>query len=185
MINTKRKRCKWVNLDNERYVLYHDNEWGRRTYDDRELYELLILESFQAGLSWECILNKRNDFRKAFDNFNVNQVVKYDEKKIEELMKNEKIVRHRKKIEAAISNSKVFKEIQKEYGSFSEYIWHFTKHKVIIEENKTTSPLSDEVSKDLKKRGMKFVGSTIVYSYLQAIGVINSHEKDSFCYFYK
>jgi 3-methyladenine DNA glycosylase Tag len=105
--------------------------------------------------------------------------------KIEELMKNEKIVRHRKKIEAAISNSKIFKEIQKEYGSFSEYIWHFTNHKVIIEENKTTSPLSDEVSKDLKKRGMKFVGSTIVYSYLQAIGVINSHEKDCFCYFYK
>ena len=131
------------------------------------------------------LFGKRKDFRKAFDNFNVNQVVKYDEKKIEELMKNEKIVRHRKKIEAAISNSKVFKEIQKEYGSFSEYIWHFTKHKVIIEENKTTSPLSDEVSKDLKKRGMKFVGSTIVYSYLQAIGVINSHEKDCFCYFYK
>ena len=179
------KRCRWCNLKNEKYVIYHDQEWGVLCLDDHYLFEMLILESFQAGLSWECILNKRNDFRKAFDNFNVNQVVKYDEKKIEELMKNEKIVRHRKKIEAAISNSKVFKEIQKEYGSFSEYIWHFTKHKVIIEENKTTSPLSDEVSKDLKKRGMKFVGSTIVYSYLQAIGVINSHEKDCFCYFYK
>jgi len=184
MINTKKKRCKWVNLKNEKYVLYHDNEWGKRNHDDKELYELLILESFQAGLSWECILNKRLDFRRAFNNFNINEVIKYDENKIEELMKNDKIVRNRRKIEAAISNSKIFKSIQKEYGSFSDYIWHFTDNKVIVEAGKTTSELSDEVSKDLKKRGMKFVGSTIIYSYLQAIGVINSHEKDCFCYFY-
>ena len=172
-------RCKWVNLKNELYVKYHDEEWGKVNNDDNYLFELLLLESFQAGLSWECILNKRENFRKAFDNFEYKRIAKYDGKKIEELMQNKNIVRNRLKIKSAIKNAKIFMDIQKEYGSFSKYIWHFSDNKVIKNEDdkfKTTSYLSDTISKDLKKRGMNFVGSTIIYSYLQAIGVINDHE---------
>ena len=182
MKNTE--RCSWVNLQNEKYVAYHDLEWGNPIYDDKALYELLILESFQAGLSWECILNKRENFREAFDHFDIEKVILYDEKKIQELMHNQGIVRHLLKIKAAIRNSVIFKTIQKEFGFFSKYIWSFTDGKVIKEEFtlRTTSPLSDMISKDLKKRGMTFVGSTIVYSYLQAIGVINGHSQT--CSFY-
>ena len=174
------KRCNWVNLKNDVYVRYHDEEWGRSLHDDHKLYELLILESFQAGLSWECVLNKREDFRIAFDNFDIDKIIVYDDKKKEELMANSKIIRNRLKINAAISNSVIFKDIQKEFGSFDTYIWSFSDNKVIMEEYtiRTTSPLSDAISKDLIKRGMKFVGSTIIYSYLQAIGVINGHAKD-------
>ena len=177
-------RCSWVNLDNERYVKYHDEEWGRPLYDDKKLYELLILESFQAGLSWECVLNKRENFRAAFDEFDIDKIIQYDDNKKQELLKNPGIIRNRLKIKAAVNNSVVFKEIQAEYGSFSNYIWSFTDQKVVFEEFKerTTSPLSDAVSKDLKKRGMTFVGSTIIYSYLQAIGVINGHSRDCACY---
>ena len=178
-------RCKWVNLNNNLYVLYHDNEWGRPTRDDNLLFELLILEGFQAGLSWECVLNKRNFFKEAFSNFNPKEIAKYDENKINELMNNKNIVRNRRKIEATIINAKVFLEIQKEYKTFANYIWSFTDNKIIknMDDNfKTTSPLSDKISKDLKKRGMKFVGTTIIYSYLQAIGVINDHELNCFCY---
>ena len=178
-------RCKWVNLNNNLYVLYHDNEWGRPTRDDNLLFELLILEGFQAGLSWECILNKRNFFKKAFSNFSPKEIAEYDENKINELMNNKNIVRNRRKIEATIINAKVFLEIQKEHKTFANYIWSFTDNKVIknMDDNfKTTSPLSDKISKDLKKRGMKFVGTTIIYSYLQAIGVINDHELNCFCY---
>ena len=172
-------RCKWVNEKNEIYVKYHDEEWGVASFDDKYLFEMLLLESFQAGLSWECILNKRENFRGAFDNFDYTKISNYDENKIEELKNNAGIVRNKRKIIATINNAKIFMQIQKEFGSFSKYIWNFTNGEVIknIDNNfVTTSPLSDNVSKDLNKRGMKFVGSTIIYSYLQAIGVINDHE---------
>ena len=175
-------RCKWCNLKNEKYIEYHDKEWGVAIYDDKHLYEMLILESFQAGLSWECVLNKREDFRKAFDNFEIDKVSDYDEKKVQELLKNENIIRNKLKINAAINNSKIFKEIQNEYKTFSNYIWSFTSNKVIYEIGKTSSELSDIISKDLQKRGMRFVGTTIIYSYLQAIGVIYSHDKECFLY---
>lgn len=175
-------RCKWCNLKNELYVRYHDEEWCRPNFDDKYLLEMLILESFQAGLSWECILNKREEFRKAFDGFDIDKICNYDDKKIEELLVNEKIVRNKLKIKASINNSKIFKQIQKEYGSFYNYLKTFTNSKTIYEINKTTSNLSDNISKDLQKRGMKFVGSTIIYSYLQAIGVIYSHDEECFLY---
>ena len=172
-------RCSWVNLDNPLYIKYHDSEWGVPSYEDTYLYEMLLLESFQAGLSWECILNKRESFRKAFDNFDYIKISKYDESKINELLNNKDIIRNKLKINAAINNAKVFINIQKEYGTFSNYIWKFTNNRIINNTDniiRSTSPLSDEISKDLKRRGMKFVGSTIIYSYLQAIGIINDHE---------
>ena len=143
---------------------------------------MLILESFQAGLSWECILNKRENFEKAFDNFDIDIICNYNNSKISRLLEDKRIVRNKLKINATIHNSKVFKQIQKEYGSFHEYLKTFTNDKIIYETDKTTNELSDLLSKDLQKRGMKFVGSTIIYSYLQAIGVIYSHEKDCFLY---
>lgn len=180
------KRCKWLNENNELYVYYHDHEWAVPNYDDNYMFEFLILESFQAGLSWETILNKRENFKKAFDNFDYKKIANYDENKINELMTNSGIIRNKLKIKAAINNAKIFMEIQKEFNSFSNYIWSFTNNKIIKNINddfKTTSDLSDKVSKDLIRRGMKFVGSTIIYSYLQAIGVINDHETT--CAFYK
>lgn len=174
------KRCRWCNLNNPKYIEYHDKEWCKPNFNEQYLYEMLILESFQAGLSWECVLNKRDDFIKAFDNFNIDKICNYDDKKIKELLENADIIRNKLKINAAINNSKIFKEIQKEYQTFSNYIWHFTENKIIYETDKTSSELSDEISKDLKRRGMKFVGTTIIYSYLQAIGVIYSHEKGCF-----
>ncbi len=172
-----KSRCAYVNLKNTLYIDYHDNEWGIPEHDDKKLYELLILECFQAGLSWECVLNKRESFRKAFDDFNIDKICNYDEDKFAELMNNSGIIRNKLKINAAIINSRIFKEIQKEFGSFDKYIWGFTDNKIIVETYtvRTTSPLSDEISKDLKKRGMKFVGSTIIYSYLQAIGILSAH----------
>ncbi len=172
-----KSRCAYVNLKNQLYIDYHDNEWGIPEHNDKKLYELLILECFQAGLSWECVLNKREAFRKAFDNFDIDKICNYDENKFTELMNNADIIRNRLKINAAVTNSRIFKEIQKEFGSFDKYIWGYTDNKVIIEPYtvRTTSPLSDAISKDLKKRGMKFVGSTIIYSYLQAIGILNAH----------
>lgn len=177
LIAFMKERCFWVNLKNPLYVKYHDEEWGRPTHDDKILYELFILECFQAGLSWECILNKRENFRKAYDYFDINKVINYDETKISELLQNNGIIRNKLKIHASIKNSKIFKEIQKEFGSFDKYIWSFTNNKIIKEEctKFTQSPLSDKISKDLKKRGMSFVGTTIIYSYLQAIGIINGH----------
>ena len=176
------RRCKWCNLKNELYIKYHDEEWGNPNFDDKYLFEMLILESFQAGLSWECVLNKRESFRKAFDNFEINKICNYDEKKVKELLENKNIIRNRLKINATINNSKIFKKIQKEYGTFYNYLKTFTKDIIIYETDKTTNSLSDDLSKDLQKRGMKFVGSTIIYSYLQAIGVINSHQKECFMY---
>ena len=175
-------RCKWCNPKNSIYIKYHDEEWGKPKYDDKSLLELLILESFQAGLSWECILNKREAFRKAYDNFGINKIINYNELKISKLLSNEEIIRNKLKIEASINNTKIFKSIQNEYGTFYNYLKTFTNGKIIYEINKTTSELSDNISKDLKKKGMKFVGSTIIYSYLQAIGVIYSHDKECFMY---
>lgn len=178
----EKTRCKWCNLANPLYVKYHDEEWCVPTYDDKVLFEFIILEAFQAGLSWETILNKRENFRIAFDNFDPYIIREYQEEKINELMNNKGIIRNRRKIDAAIENSKSFLEIQKEWGTFADYIWHFTDGKIIYETGKASSELSDQISKDLKKRGMKFVGTTIVYAYLQAIGVIYSHDKDCFMY---
>ncbi len=174
------KRCKWCNPTNKLYVKYHDSEWCKPNFEEHYLFEMLILESFQAGLSWECILNKREAFRKAFDNFDIDKMCLYGKEKINELLQNEKIIRNKLKINAAINNAKIFKNIQEEFGTFYNYLKTFTKEKTIYEIDKTTSELSDRLSKDLKKRGMKFVGSTIIYSYLQAIGVIYSHDKE--CY---
>ena len=175
-------RCKWCNLNNPKYIEYHDNEWCKPNFDDKYLYEIIILESFQAGLSWECILNKRESFKIAYDNFDIDKVCYYDNEKIEKLLNNKNIIRNKLKINASINNSKIFKEIVKEYGTFYDYLKSFTNNTVIYEINKTTNDLSDKISKDLQKRGMKFVGSTIIYSYLQAIGVIYSHDKECFMY---
>mgnify|MGYP004517159389 FL=1 len=175
-------RCKWCNLKNPLYVKYHDEEWCKPNFNEKYLYEMLILESFQAGLSWECVLNKREDFRKAYDNFDIDKICEYNGKKIEQLLSNQKIIRNKLNIKASINNSKIFKNIQAEFGSFYNYLKIFTKGKTFYEIDKTTSELSDLISKDLQKRGMKFVGSTIIYSYLQAIGVIYSHDKQCFLY---
>ena len=177
-----KKRCSWVEGKEDIYIRYHDEEWGIPKYDDKILFEMLILESFQAGLSWITILKKREAFKKAFDDFDLDKIADYDENKVNELLENKAIIRHKGKIEATITNAKVFKEIQLEYESFSNYIWDFNNGKIIKSEYKTKSELSDKVAKDLKKRGMKFVGSTTIYSYLEAIGIINNHEKD--CYKY-
>ena len=170
-------RCKWVNLKNEKYVKYHDEEWGVISHDDQYLYEMLILESFQAGLSWECVLNKRDAFRKSYSNFDIDKVIKYDEDKINELISNKDIIRNKLKIRASINNSIIFKQIQNEFGTFDNYLNKFTLGKIIYECDKTTNKLSDDISEDLYKRGMRFAGSTIIYSYLQAIGVIYSHQE--------
>ncbi len=182
-IADSKPRCHWCNLNNPLYVAYHDKEWGVPVHDDRKLFEMLILECFQAGLSWECILNKREAFRQAFDCFDYRSVAEYDADKIEALRHDEGIVRNRLKIAAAVSNAKAFIKIQAEFGSFNEFIWSFTDGMVIHEWERTSSPLSDTISKELKRRGMKFVGTTIIYSYLQAIGIINSHEEG--CWLHK
>ena len=176
------KRCKWCNLNNIKYVEYHDYEWGIINTDDNYLFEMLILETFQAGLSWECVLNKRKYFKEAFDNFDIDKICHYDEAKVNELLCNKDIIRNKLKIKSTIGNSNIFKKIQNEYGSFYNYIKSFTHGKIIYENDKTVNSLSDTLSADLKKRGMRFVGSTIIYSYLQAIGVIYSHDNECFLY---
>ena len=176
----KKCRCFWANPKNQRYIRYHDEEWGVPVYEDRKLFEMLILESFQAGLSWECVLNKQEAFREAFDGFDLEKVCNYDEEKIQALQNNPGIIRNRRKIQAAVDNARVFRRIQKEYGSFSNYLWHWTGGKILYETGRSSSELSDAVSGDLKARGMKFVGTTIIYAYLQAVGVIYSHEEGCF-----
>ncbi len=172
-------RCKWVDLSSEVYVDYHDNEWGQPVHDDKKLFEMLILEGFQAGLSWLTILKKREAFRLAFDGFDPAVVSEYGEDKMQALMSDAGIVRNRRKTQAAVQNAKVFLTILREFGSFDSYLWGFTDGQVVLntdDQLKTTSELSDRVSIDLKRRGMNFVGSTIIYSFLQAVGVINDHE---------
>lgn len=176
-------RCGWC-LSSDLYKEYHDQEWGVPVYDDATLFEFLILETFQAGLSWITILNKRENFRKAFDNFDYKKIAQYSEDKIEELLLDAGIIRNKLKVRSAVSNAIAFIEIQKEFGSFSTYIWKFTKGKPIINNPKTlkdvpsTTPLSDEISKDLKKRGFKFVGSTVIYAHMQATGMVDDHVED-------
>ena len=174
-------RCSWAG-DDETYIRYHDEEWGVPTHDDHELFEMLVLESFQAGLSWITILKKRENFRKAFDDFDVEKVASYDENKIEELRQNKGIIRHKGKSASAVNNAGIFIEIQNEFGSFDDYIWGFTDGEIIKAEFLTESELSKKISKDLKKRGMKFVGPTIIYSYLESIGIIDNHQKNCFKY---
>ena len=175
-------RCRWCSEQNPLYVRYHDEEWGKRQMDDPYLFEMLLLESFQAGLSWECILNKRESFRRAFDGFDVVKISGYGEEKTALLSTDTGIVRNRRKISASIKNAAVFIEIQKEFGTFCDYLLSFCGDEPIYEYDKTHSELSDRLSADLKKRGMGFVGTTILYSYLQAIGIINSHEPSCFLY---
>ncbi len=183
-----KKRCAWVNLKNDLYIKYHDEQWGVPVYDDRMLFEMLVLEGAQAGLSWETILNKRENYKKAFDDFDVEKVAGYDEKKELELLGNAGIVRNKLKIKSAIKNARVFIKIQEEFGSFSNYIWGFVDNKAIqnyfenISQIPTHTELSDKISKDLKKRGMSFVGTTILYAYMEAIGLVNDHTIDCFRY---
>ncbi|MBR6739513.1 MAG: DNA-3-methyladenine glycosylase I [Clostridia bacterium] len=176
------QRCGWCNERNAAYVQYHDSEWCVPSVDDRYLFEMLVLESFQAGLSWECILNKRNAFREAYDNFDIDKVSAYGEDDIARLMGNTGIVRNRRKIAASISNARIFKEIVKKHGSFYSYLTSFTEGRTLYEVGLVKNGLSDRISADLQKRGMKFVGSVITYSYLQAIGIIYSHEEGCFLY---
>ena len=177
------KRCFWVDEKSEIYVKYHDKEWGNPKFDDRDLLELLILEGFQAGLSWLTVLKKRQAFRVEYENFDVEKVANFDEKKIAKMLANKEIIRSEQKIRASILNAKIFMKIQKEFGSFSDYIWGFTGHKVVYNSDGkviVSNELSDKISKELKKRGMKYVGTVIVYSYLQAIGIVNDHDKECF-----
>lgn len=182
-----KNRCFWV-TDSQLYKDYHDKEWGVPVFDDTTLFEFLLLETFQAGLSWITILNKREHFRKAFDNFNYQKIAKYPESKYNALLQNKGIVRNKLKIRSAIVNAQLFIEIQKEFGSFSDFIWSFVRHEPILNRFETkkevpaTTPLSDTISKNLKKRGFKFVGSTVIYAYMQAIGMVNDHTTDCFCY---
>jgi len=183
----KKIRCAWCGED-PLYVAYHDQEWGTPVIDDESLFEFLILETFQAGLSWITILRKREYFREAFDNFDYKKIATYDEGKYEELMGNPGIIRNRLKIRSAISNAVAFMKIQEEFGSFSDYIWAFVNHKPILNEWKSMKELpaktdiSDVISKDLKKRGFKFVGSTVVYAHMQATGMVNDHVVNCFRY---
>lgn len=176
-------RCEWVNLKNPLYVKYHDEEWGTRPTSDRSLYELFILETFQAGLSWECVLNKREAIRAAFEGFDPEEVAAYDEGDVKRLMATEGIIRNRAKLNAAVSNSRVYLALLSKFGSFERYVESFVGSKPIVEPYilRTTSPLSDAISKDMKRRGMKFVGSTTVYSFLQAAGFILAHGPECDC----
>ena len=180
-------RCKWAGKD-PLYMEYHDTEWGVPLYDDDKLFEFLILETFQAGLSWITVLRKRENFRKAFDGFDYKKIANYNAAKFDELLQNAGIIRNRLKIKATISNAVSFMEIQKEFGSFSKYIWGFTNGKPIknswesMEEVPANTSLSDTISKDLKKRGFKFVGTTVIYAHMQATGMVNDHTTDCFRY---
>ncbi len=180
-----KKRCYWVNPQNELYCRYHDEEWGTPIRDDQTMYELFLLETFQAGLSWITILRKREAFRAAFDGFDVKKVAAYGEEKINLLLQDAAIIRSRGKIAGAIANAKIVLELQNEFGSFCNYLWSFSDGRVVVQKSggyRTTSPISDRMSADMKKRGMRYVGSVTIYSFLQAAGLVNDHEKG--CYRY-
>lgn len=178
-----KNRCAWC-LSSDLYQSYHDNEWGKPVYDDQTIFEFLILETFQAGLSWITILNKRENFRIAFDNFDYKKIVQYDEGKIEALLQDSSIIRNKLKIKATITNAEAFMKIQATHGSFSQYIWSFVDGKPIINywkslsEVPATTSVSEALSKDLKKQGFKFVGSTVIYAHMQATGMVNDHVVD-------
>ena len=181
-----KKRCTWCQGSFDAYIAYHDDEWGTPVHDDQKLFAFLILEGAQAGLSWATILKRREGYRKAFDNFDVKKVATYDEVKIQELLQDTGIIRNKLKVRGAVTNAINFIEVQKVFGSFDKYIWSFVNHKPIINHWKSMSEVpvttaeSDALSKDLKKRGFKFVGSTIMYAYMQACGLVNDHTTD--CY---
>lgn len=185
MLHMQKTRCRWCNND-PLYIAYHDSEWGNPIYDDNLLFEFLILEGMQAGLSWITILKKRDAFRAAFSNFNASKIAKYDQHKIEQLLMNEGIIRNKLKIQSAITNAKLFLHVQKEWGSFANYIWQFVDNHPLINhwqdkrEVPASTNISDAMSKDLKKRGFKFVGSTICYAFMQAVGMVNDHTTDCF-----
>lgn len=184
---SEKTRCSWAG-NIPVYVDYHDNEWGRPVHDDVKLFELLILEGMQAGLAWITVLNKREAFREAFDGFDPDKVALYGDSKIQELMANEKIIRNRLKINAAVSNAKAFQKVVKEYGSFDKFIWGYVDHAPVtghwekMQDIPASTPLSDRISRDLKKLGFRFVGSTIVYAFMQAAGMVNDHVTDCFVY---
>ena len=181
-------RCTWCEGLFDAYVAYHDDEWGTPVHDDQELFEFLVLEGAQAGLSWATILKRREGYRKAFSNFDIQKIVKYNEDKIQDLLQDEGIIRNQLKIRSVVNNAMRFIEIQNEFGSFDKYIWSFVNHQPIVNHWKNmnevpaTSPESDLLSKDLKRRGFKFVGSTIMYAYMQACGLVNDHTTDCFRY---
>ncbi|HET8837361.1 MAG TPA: DNA-3-methyladenine glycosylase I [Flavobacteriaceae bacterium] len=184
-LDSNKTKCIWCKGD-DLYENYHDKEWGVPVYDDKKLFEFLILETFQAGLSWITILRKRENFREAFDDFNYEKIANYSEEKIQELLQNPGIIRNKLKVRAAVSNAKAFMEIQKEFGSFSKYIWKFVDGKAIQnrwknhQEVPANTPLSDKLSKELKKRGFKFVGTTVIYAHMQATGMVNDHSIECF-----
>ncbi len=182
------KRCGWVVNKYPEYIRYHDEEWGVPVHDDQKHFEFLILEGAQAGLSWSTILKRRDGYRTAFANFNVEEVAKFDEKKLNDLLLNERIIRNKLKIFSAVTNARAFISIQKEFGSFDSYIWSFVNNKPLVSgweelsQIPATTKESDSLSKDLKKRGFKFVGSTIIYAHMQACGLVNDHTTDCFRY---
>lgn len=181
-----KKRCAWVNPKNPDYLKYHDTEWGVPVHNDKKLFEMLILEGAQAGLSWETVLKKRSAYKKAFDNWDFNKIAKFDFKKERVLLKNPDLIRNRLKIKSTIQNARVFIQIRKEFKTFDNYIWQFVDRKIIQNKFKKLSDLptqtniSEKISKDLKKRGMNFVGPTIIYAFMQAIGMVNDHEVGCF-----
>jgi DNA-3-methyladenine glycosylase I len=183
----EKKRCPWL-TNNELMIKYHDEEWGVPLHDDQKLFEFLLLDAFQAGLSWQTIINKRENFRKAFHNFDYKKIAKYNEKDVLRLMNDAGIIRNQLKIRTTINNAQLYIELQKQFGSFDKYIWQFTNHKTIknkiktMKDYQTTSPESDAMSKALKDRGFKFVGSTICYAFMQAAGIVNDHTVDCFRY---
>jgi DNA-3-methyladenine glycosylase I len=178
--NSANTRCPWPGED-PKMIEYHDHEWGVPVHDDVKLFEFMVLDAFQAGLSWKTILHRRENFRKAFDNYNIKKIAAYDEKRFQQLMLDEGIIRNRAKITATIGNAKAFLQVQKEFGSFDQYIWSFTDHKTIknkfrsLSEIPAKTEVSDRMSKDLQKRGFKFTGSTICYAFMQAAGMVNDH----------
>lgn len=186
-MTSKKKRCDWCG-DDPLYVLYHDTEWGVPVQDDKTLFEFLILEGAQAGLSWYTVLKKRENYRAAFDQFDAEKIASYNSKKIEQLMANSGIIRNRLKIESTVRNAQAFLKVQKEFGSFSQYQWGFVGHQTQInkvlgmKDIRATSPESDAMSKDMKKRGFNFVGSTILYAHMQAVGMVNDHFTSCFRY---
>jgi len=183
-----KNRCGWLDLTKQHYVKYHDEEWGVSVHNENKLFEFLILEGAQAGLSWDTILRKQDNYKKVFDNWDYRKIAKYDSNKERELLQNEGIVRNKLKIKSAIKNAQTFIKIREEFGSFDNYLWVFVNHKQIINKFKSvdeipsTTDLSDKISKDLKKRGMNFVGSTIIYAFMQAVGMVNDHQIDCFRY---
>ncbi len=185
---SERKRCEWVPLNKPLYVKYHDEEWGVPIRDDQKMFEFLILESFQAGLSWEIVLNKRENFRRAFEQFDFHKVARFDEEKIQTLLQDKGIVRNQLKIRAAINNAQRFLELVDEFGSFCDYFWAFVNHQPIVNHHRDTgnipasTELSDTIAKDLKQRGFKFLGTTVIYAHMQAVGMVNDHLENCFRY---